>query len=94
MAVPTQVNVGDNAPANVSSVPAGGEAIGAGACVRWGYSVDMSMDQLKARYPSHVAYVARVKKVAEQNVKDGYILPFDADATIRAAAASRVGGGP
>jgi hypothetical protein len=62
--------------------------------VRWGYSLDMSIGQLSARYPSHAAYVARVKKVADQNVKDGYILPFDADATVRAAEASRVGGGP
>ena len=94
LAVPTQINVGDNAPANASSVPPGGEAIGAGACVRWGYSVDMSIDQLSARYPSHTAYVAKVKKVAYQNVKDGYILPFDADATVRAAEASQVGRGP
>jgi hypothetical protein len=94
LAVPTQINVGDNAPANPSSVPAGGEAIGAGACVRWGYSVDMSFEQLSARYPSHAAYVAAVKKVTDQNVKDSYILPFDADATVRAAEASRVGRGP
>jgi hypothetical protein len=54
----------------------------------------MSIDHLSALYPSHAAYVAKVKKVAYQNVKDGYILPFDADATVRAAEASRVGGGP
>jgi alpha/beta hydrolase family protein len=94
LAVPTQINVGDNAPANPSGVPAGGEAIGAGACIRWGYSVDMTFDQLSARYPSHAAYVAEVRKVANQNVKDGFILPFDADATVRAAEASRVGRGP
>jgi len=91
--VPTQINVGDNAPANPSSARAGGEAIGAGACTRWGYSVDMGIDQLDARYPSHAAYVAAVKKVADQNVRDGYILPFDADATVRRAQASRVGRG-
>jgi hypothetical protein len=94
IAVPTQINVGDNAPANPSSVPAGGEAIGAGACMRWGYSVDMSVEQLSARYPSHAAYVAEVRKVANQNVRDGYVLPFDADATVREAQASRVGRGP
>jgi hypothetical protein len=94
LAVPTQINVGDNAPANASAVAAGGEAIGAGACVRWGYSVDMSIDHLSALYPSQAAYVAKVKKVAYQNVKDGYILPFDADATVRAAEASQVGRGP
>jgi hypothetical protein len=94
LAVPTQINVGDNAPANASSASAGGAAIGAGACVRWGYSVDMSIDQLNARYPSHASYVAKVKKVVEQNLKDGYILPFDAEATVRAAEASRVGREP
>lgn len=94
LAVPTQINVGDNAPANTSTAPAGGAPTGAGACVRWGYSVDMSVEQLSARYPSHAAYVARVKKVADQNVRDGYILPFDADATVRAAEASRVGRDP
>ncbi len=94
LAVPTQINVGDNAPANASAVPAGGEAIGAGACVRWGYSVDMSIDHLSALYPSHAAYVAKVTKVASQNVRDGYILPFDAEASVRAAKASRVGRGP
>ena len=91
MAVPTQINVGDNAPGNASSVPAGGEAIGAGACVRWGYSVNMSIDQLSARYPSHAAYVAEVRKVTEDNVKKGYILPVDAQTTIREAEESRVG---
>jgi hypothetical protein len=35
-----------------------------------------------------------VKKVVEQNLKDGYILPFDAEATVRAAEASRVGREP
>ena len=67
------------------------EAIGAGACVRWGYSTDMTVAQLNAHYPSHAAYVAEVKKVADENFKKGYILPFDAAATIREAEDSRVG---
>jgi hypothetical protein len=91
MAAPTQVNFGVGAPADANAAAAGGEAIGAGACVRWGYSVDMSVDTLNAKYPSHAAYVAAVKKAAEQNVKDGYILPFDAAATIREAQDSRIG---
>jgi Alpha/beta hydrolase domain len=94
LAVPTQINVGGNAPADASSVAAGGEAIGAGACARWGYSVDMSIDHLNTLYPSHAGYVAEVKKVATQNVKAGYILPFDAHATVQAAEESRVGRGP
>jgi hypothetical protein len=94
LAVPTEINFGVGGPADPKAAAAGGEAIGAGACVRWGYSMDMSVDQLDARYPSHAAYVAAVKKVADQNVKDGYILPFDAAATVREAEESHVGRGP
>ena len=65
MAVPTQVNFGVGAPADANAAAAGGEAIGAGACVRWGYSVDMSVDTLNAKYPSHAAYVAKVKAQAD-----------------------------
>jgi hypothetical protein len=32
-----------------------------------------------------------VKKVADQNFKDGYILGFDRDTTIRQAQESRIG---
>jgi hypothetical protein len=91
MAVPTQINIGLGAPADASKAAAGGEAIGAGACVRWGPSTDMSVDQLNAHYASHADYVAKVKKVAEQNVKDGFLLPADAAATIKAAEESQVG---
>jgi hypothetical protein len=91
MAVPTQINFGLGAPADPAAAKAGGEAIGAGACVRWGYSVDMTVDQLNAHYSSHADYVAKVKKVAEQNLKDGYITAYDEAATIKAAEDSRVG---
>jgi hypothetical protein len=91
LAVPTQINYGVGAPADANAAAAGGEAIGAGACVRWGYSVDMSVDTLNAKYPSHAAYVAAVKKVTDQNVKDGYLLPFDGATTIREAQESHIG---
>lgn len=91
MAVPTQINFGLGAPADPAAAKAGGEAIGAGACVRWGYSVDMTVDQLNAHYSSHAAYVAKVQKVAEQNLKDGYITAYDEAATIKTAEESRVG---
>ena len=90
VAVPTQINVGSSKPAHTDNVPSR-EAIGAGACVRWGDSLDMSLDQLNAHYPSHAAYVAEVRKVTEDNVKKGYILPVDAQTTIREAEESRVG---
>jgi hypothetical protein len=92
MAVPTEINYGVGRPSAAATV-AGiqGEAIGAGACVRWGYSTDMSVDQLDARYPSHAAYVASVRKATEAALKAGYILPFDAKATIQESEASRIG---
>lgn len=91
LAVPTQINMGLGSPADPEAAKAGGEAIGAGACVRWGYSLDMSVDRLNALYPSHADYVAKVRKAVAANLKDGYILPDDAAATIREAEASRVG---
>lgn len=90
LAVPTQFNVGVSKPAQADNGPSR-EAIGAGACVRWGYSTDMSIAQLNAHYASHADYVARVRRAAEDNVKKGYVLPEDAAATIRAAQASHVG---
>ncbi len=91
LAVPTQINFGVGGPADPAAAAAGGEAIGAGACVRWGYSVDMPVDALASRYPSHAAYVAAVKKVTDANVAKGYILPYDGAATIRNAQESRIG---
>jgi hypothetical protein len=90
VAVPTQINVGISKPAHPDSGPSR-EAIGAGACVRWGYSTDMTVDQLNAHYPSHAAYVAKVRQVTNDNVKKGYILAADAEATIREAEESHVG---
>ena len=90
LAVPTQFNVGISKPAQTDNGPSR-EAIGAGACVRWGYSTDMSIAQLNAHYPSHAAYVTEVRRVTDDNVKQGYILAVDAAATIREAEASHVG---
>jgi hypothetical protein len=39
----------------------------------------------------HNVYVAAVKKITEENVKAGYIIKADADATIAAAEKSDVG---
>jgi hypothetical protein len=51
----------------------------------------MTIAQLNAHYPSHAAYVAKVRRVADDNVKKGYILPVDAAMTIREAQESHVG---
>jgi hypothetical protein len=90
LAVPTQFNMGISRPAQPTGGPSR-EAIGAGACVRWGYSTDMSVAQLNAHYSSHADYVAQVRKVAEDNASKGYVLAVDAAATIRAAQDSHVG---
>jgi hypothetical protein len=91
-AVPIQINNGMGGPSK-ASMESGihGEAIGAGACVRWGPSVDMTVAQLEAHYSSHADYVAKVKKVVEDNVTKGYLLKADGDDQIRAAQNSQVG---
>jgi hypothetical protein len=92
IAVPTQINDGVGKPSH-AAVQTGiqGEAIGAGACVRWGYSTDFPVEKLDGLYPTHIGYVAAVRKVTQAALKAGYILPFDAEATIREAEASRIG---
>jgi hypothetical protein len=52
----------------------------------------MSVGQLATRYPSHADYVAQVRRVTEDNLKAGYILPLDAAATIREAEEFQIGG--
>jgi hypothetical protein len=77
MAVPIAVNTGHNS--------------GPGFCRLYGSHVDFDSATLAAKYPKHAAYVAAVRAVADQNVKAGYILRRDADATIAAAEQSSIG---
>jgi len=77
LAQPTRINVGLN--------------IGPGGCEKWGYSYPIDLDALNARYSSHKAYVAAVTRQTEANLKAGYILAADAQATIREAEGSHVG---
>ncbi len=42
-------------------------------------------------YPTHAAYVAKVKEVTEKNLKAGYIVKADAEATIAEAERSNIG---
>jgi hypothetical protein len=49
------------------------------------------VESLNARYPSHAAYVAKVRAVTDENLKKGYILSPDAAATITKAEESHVG---
>jgi hypothetical protein len=89
---PIAFNMGVGGPSK-EAVDAGihGEAVGPGACIRWGSSVDMSVDQLNAHYTSHADYVAKVRKAAADNVTKGFLLKADADIAVRAAEMSQVG---
>ena len=52
---------------------------------------DFDAATLASLYPTHASYVAVVKKVTEDNLKAGYILKADADATIAEAEKSSIG---
>jgi hypothetical protein len=77
VAVPIAVNTGQNS--------------GPGFCRLYGSHVDFDPAKLASLYPTHAAYVAAVRAVTEKNVKSGYILRPDADATIAAAEHSTIG---
>jgi len=76
-AVPTGVNTGQNS--------------GAGFCRLYGSHEDFPPATIAELYLNHAAYVAAVKRVTEENLKAGYILKPEADATIAAAEKSPVG---
>jgi len=76
-AVPTGVNTGQNS--------------GPTFCRLYGSHLDFDKTKLAQLYPSHKAYIAAVKDVTEKNLKAGYILKPDADATIAAAERSDIG---
>jgi alpha/beta hydrolase family protein len=77
IAVPVAVNTGQNS--------------GPGFCRLYGSHVGFDPQKLASRYPTHAAYVAAVRAVTEKNVKAGYILRPDADATVAAAERSTIG---
>jgi hypothetical protein len=70
-AVPTAVNTGQNS--------------GPAFCRLYGSHIEFDQDKLAALYPTHKAYFAAVKEITDKNLKAGYILKADADATIAAA---------
>jgi hypothetical protein len=76
-AVPTAVNTGVNS--------------GPGFCRLFGSHEPFDAATLAKLYPSHDKYVTQVKEVTQQNLKAGYILKADRDATIAEAEASRIG---
>jgi hypothetical protein len=64
---------------------------GPGACSRWGYTDPFDEATLAALYRNHGRYVSQVSNASEQNVRDGFLLPADADRAIEGAARSTVG---
>jgi hypothetical protein len=79
LAVPIAVNTGQNS--------------GPGFCRLYGSHVDFDQTKLASQYPTHAQYVAAVRAATEKNLKAGYILRPDADATIAAAEKSAIGKG-
>jgi len=80
-AVPTAKNTGLNSAAN------GGSRF----CFLYGSHEPYDAETLQALYPDHESYVQAVRRVAEQNAADGYILSEAAERTIREAEQSGVG---
>jgi hypothetical protein len=81
-AVPTATNTGQNE---------GGAAGGERNCNLMGSYFTWEESRLAMLYPTHAAYVAKVKEVTEKNLKAGYIVKADADATIAEAVHSSIG---
>jgi hypothetical protein len=77
IAVPIAVNTGQNT--------------GPGFCWLYGSHVPFDPAKLASLYPTHAAYVAAVRKVTDANLKAGYILRPEADATVTAAERSAIG---
>ncbi|HWE50050.1 MAG TPA: alpha/beta hydrolase domain-containing protein [Bryobacteraceae bacterium] len=77
IAVPIAVNTGQNS--------------GPGFCWLYGSHVDFDPAKIALLYPKHAAYVAAVREVTDKNLKAGYILKPEADATIAAAEKSGIG---
>ena len=76
-AVPTATNTGVNT--------------GGMFCGLLGSSEPFDAARLASLYPTHDAYVDKVKDVTEKNLKAGYIVKADAEATIAEARGSRIG---
>lgn len=83
-AVPTATNTGQNE---------GGAAGGERNCNLMGSYTAWDDARLAALYPTHAAYVAKVKEVTEKNLKAGFIVKADADSTIAEAEHSTIGTG-
>jgi hypothetical protein len=60
-------------------------------CSRWGFSVPFDDVTLARLYPSHGRYVSRVVHAVARSVRDGFLLPADAEGASAEAAHTTVG---
>ena len=60
-------------------------------CFLYGSHEPFSEETLNGLYANHEAYVSAVREVVEQNLADGYILPYAAEETLKAAVSSQIG---
>jgi hypothetical protein len=88
VAAPIAKNTGDNVGTSGAVTTGGG---GERNCRLMGSSEPFDAARLALLYPTHDAYVARVKDATDKNLKAGYITKADADATIRDAETSKIG---
>ena len=68
-----------------------GQDSGPGFCRLNGSYEAFDSAPLASLYPTHVDYVAKVKRATERSLQAGYILKPDADATITEAERSQIG---
>lgn len=54
-------------------------------CFLYGSHEPFTPEQLRALYPSRESYLEAVRRVVEQNLADGYILPYAAERTLQEA---------
>jgi hypothetical protein len=71
--VPTATNTGVNA---------GGQAGGERNCGLMGSYEPFDSGRLASLYPTHAVYVSKVKELTDKNLKAGYLVKADANATI------------
>ena len=63
---------------------------GPGTCMLAGFHHDYSPAELKAHYHDHARYVREVDNAAQEVLKTGFLLPYDAEQIRKSATASKV----
>ncbi len=91
--VATLSGVGQPGSTSIGTQPSNASTISSGTlCSILGTTVPFSAAQLSALYPTHAAFVAKWDAATAADVKDGYLLPADAQTLDQVAAGSTVGG--